>query len=105
MFRSGDEPVSIYVHRTGRVTIIRAAAQGDSGNAWPVSAERVYGLIEALADTKFDKGLRTITKCEFVVIGREELLRVIRRKPKLLFAVAKVIGHGYGKAISEIHLH
>ncbi len=101
VFSSGDKPLHIYVQRNGRAAVVHDR-EVPGEQAFPVELNCVYGVTEALSDTPFDVGIRTITDSDFDVIDREDFLLFVREEPALSFRLAEMLSRMYQKMVQRI---
>lgn len=101
VFSSGDRPLHIYVHRRGQAAVVHDGPRS-GGYDCPVELNQVYGVTEALSDTPFAVGIRTITDSDFDVIDREDFLNFIRQEPGLSFKLAEKLSHLYQRMVQRL---
>ena len=103
VFHAGEKPGSIYLHISGRAVVLDEGSP--DGFAHAVDANRVYGLIEVLSESRFHAGLRTLTKCDFEIISGEDFLEFIKDRPVLTFRIATLIARLHRQTLREIRGH
>ena len=102
IFAAGDPPVNIYVHLRGRAALFQDAAGNTTVYACPVGPDRVYGLIEALAEEEFGMSMKTLTMSEFEVISTDDLLGFITERSALCFKLAAIVSRMYQRELGTI---
>ena len=101
---SGDQPLYIYIHQSGRATIFHDES-GISGYAFPAEPSHIYGVIEALSGKTFNIRLKTITDSDFARIERDDFLRFVREQPTVAFKLAEILSRLYQNAVQLIKSH
>lgn len=102
VLESRDRPQKIYVHSKGEIGLTDMDGAKHAIVYCPAAPDRIYGLVEALTDTEFVLGIRTITGCEFDVIERNELINFIHERPAVSFRLAAILSHLYQQALTSI---
>ena len=95
VFASGDPVLNIYVHLSGRATLVQDSGANATVYSCPVGPHQIYGLIEALSESGFQMGMKTMTKSEFDVIDRGDFLDLIRSQPDVCFRLAEIVSTLY----------
>ena len=105
VFALGDRPLSIYIHRSGRVALFQDGGIQDIVYACPVGSKCIYGLIEALSGNAYGMSMKTLTNSEFDVIDRDKLLSFIQNQPALCFRLAEILSRQYQHAVQTVKFH
>ena len=105
VFAVGDRPLSIYIHRIGRVALFQNGGIKDIVYPCPVGPKCIYGLIEAMAGNAYGMSMKTLTNSEFDVIDRDKLLSFIQNQPALCFRLAEILSRKYQRAMQTIKTH
>ncbi len=105
VFAVGDRPLSIYVHRSGRVALFQDSGFKDIVYASPVGSNCIYGLIEALSGNAYGMSMKTLTNSEFDVIDRDKLLNFIQNQPALCFRLAEILSRQFQHAMRTVKFH
>jgi CRP-like cAMP-binding protein len=102
VFRSGERPGAIYIHREGDVALVKDTGAANANLMYDVPKQCVYGLSEVLADTNFESGLRTTVNTRFDVIDRVDLINFLRRSPEACFGLARIFSRRYHEAVGTL---
>lgn len=105
VFASGEIPLRIYVHRSGRAILFHDKTLKNVIYACPVESDRVYGIVEVLMDDPFEICIETLSWCEFDVINREDFLRFISDRPILCYRLVEILSRLNRHALHEIRSH
>ena len=102
VFAAGDLPLFLYVHLSGSAVLIPASGPERVTYACPIGSNGIYGLVEALSGNTFESTFKTITACEFCVIGKDRFLGFIRQRPATCFRLAEILSRSYRQALQTI---
>lgn len=105
VFASGEMPLRIYVHRSGRAILLHVKTLKNLNDACPVESDRLYGTVEALLENPYEISMKTLSKCEFDMIGRDDFLRFIRDRPLLCYRLVEILSRMYQRAVQKIRSH
>ena len=104
VFASGDQPLYVYVHRSGRAAIFQTEAN-DPRFAHPVEPNHIYGIIEVLSGDPFKVSMKTLTDSDFDLITRGDFLRFIREQPSVSFKLAKLLSGLFQDLLERVKSH
>ena len=102
VFASGEMPLRIYVHHSGRAILFDDNGLKNVIDARPVESDWIYGIVEALLEKPLEISIETLSRCEFDVIDRDDFLRFIRDQPLLCFRLVERLCRMYQGALQEI---
>jgi CRP-like cAMP-binding protein len=86
IFRSGQLPRFVYILRAGKAVLIKG------GELYPVSADELLGLPEAISNLPYKFDLQTLAPSEFEIISREDFLLFLQTQPATCFRLLEMFG-------------
>lgn len=102
VFASGEMPLRIYVHRSGRAILFHDKSLKNVISACPVESDRIYGIVEALLENPFENSIKTLSRCEFDGINRDDFLRFMSDRPLFCFRLVEMLSRLYQGAFQKI---
>lgn len=105
VFASGEVPSSIYAHRSGRAILLHDKSLVNLDYSCPVESDRLYGTVEALLESPYEISMKTLSSCEFDMIGREDFFRFIRDRPLLCYRLVEILSRMHQHALQKIRSH
>ena len=98
-----DDPSEhVFILRQGRARIYVNAPAEEHEASDPVTLNDYHGIIEALSGECFRYEMKAVTRCEFGVIDREDLLKALSRESELCFRLATILSRMNRQILNEV---
>ncbi len=102
LFKAGDQPGKIFVHRRGVIQTIPTWGSQKCVDRHAAGIEVVYGLTETLSGKGFDFSIKSISSTEFDVIDKDDFFDFMRHRPELIQKLSAGLSALYGKALRKL---
>jgi CRP-like cAMP-binding protein len=98
-----DDPSEhVFILRQGQARIYVNAPAEENEASDLVTLNEYHGIIEALSGECFRYEMKAITRCEFGVIDREDLLTALSRESELCFRLATILSRMNRQILNEV---
>lgn len=95
-------PSFIYILRTGIASFQSGDEETVSEIRHQVSANRLYGVIEAFTRCEIEPQIVAVTECSFDLISQSDFIALANDDPKLCFRLIVILGHMYNDVVRSI---
>ena len=91
LFREGDEPLGVYIVRSGRVDLVFSGKNGFAKPLRVAGEGTILGLSCVVSRRRHDCSATTRTACELGFVDRDTFLRQVDHDPAVWFSVLQVL--------------
>ncbi len=102
LFKAGEQPGRIFVHRRGVIQTIPTWGSKECVDRHAAGSEIVYGLAETLSGKGFDFSIKSISSTEFDVIDKDDFFDFMRHRPELIQKLSAGLSTLYGRALRKL---
>jgi CRP-like cAMP-binding protein len=91
LFHEGEEPLGVYVLRSGEVDLLFATCQGEKRPLRAARSGQILGLSVVVMHRTHECTAVARTRCEADFISREAFLQSLEEQPSLWFGVLHIL--------------
>lgn len=102
VIKNDDLSDHVFILRQGRALIYVNAPTEEHEASDPVAANEYHGIIEALSGELFRYEMKSVTRCEFGIIDRVDLLSALSRDSELCFRLATILSRMNRQILNEV---
>ncbi len=89
--KNDDPSDHVFILRSGEARIYLNVPAEEHEASDPVALNEYHGIIEALSEDHFKYEIKAVTRCEFGVIDRDDLMSLLSQDPELCFRLATIL--------------
>jgi uncharacterized membrane protein len=91
IFREGDEPLAMYVVRSGKVAVSVWTADNEELTLSSLGPGDFFGEVSLFDGSRRTATIKAVEPVELLEIGREDFFNLLRVKPDIAFAILNVM--------------
>lgn len=91
VIKNDDLSDHVFILRSGEARIYLNVPAEEHEASDPVALNEYHGIIEALSEEHFKYEMKAVTRCEFGVIDRDDLMSLLSQDPELCFRLATIL--------------
>ncbi len=102
VIKNDDPSEHVFVLRHGQARIYVNVPAEEHEASDPVTLNDYHGIIEALSGECFRYEMKAVTRCEFGMIVRDDLIALLSRDSELCFRLAKILSRMNRQILNEV---